>query len=320
LTWIVTGGAGYIGAHVVHLLRERHEVVVFDDLSAGRRERLPEDVPFVRGSVTDRDALDRLFERYPPSGVIHLAARKVTSDSVHQPELYAVVNVTGLENVVAAMRQAGVQRLLFASSAAVYGDSGSAPVHEDHPLLPVNPYGDTKRRAEEVIDGAGAGLRALTFRQFNVVGAGTHPWAVDLTSTCLLPAAFQALTGGPELVVRGRYFGTPDGTAVRDYVHLTDVAEAYVRGVDQLSRPSADRHRVVNLGSGTGTSVTQLVEIVGAVTGRRVPHHDGQERKGDAAEVIAAVDRARAMGFGCARSLHDAVASAWASWQRYVSR
>jgi UDP-glucose 4-epimerase len=107
LTWIVTGGAGYIGAHVVHLLRERHEVVVFDDLSAGRRERLPRDVPFVRGSVTDRDALDRLFERYPPSGVIHLAARKVTSDSVHQPELYAAVNVTGLENVVAAMRQAG---------------------------------------------------------------------------------------------------------------------------------------------------------------------------------------------------------------------
>jgi UDP-glucose 4-epimerase len=125
LTWIVTGGGGYIGAHVVELLREQYEVVVFDDLSTGCRERLTEDVPFVEGSVTDRCQLGRLFERYPASGVIHLAARKVVSDSVHQPDLYAEVNLTGVENMVAAMRGVGARRLLFASSAAVYGQNGS---------------------------------------------------------------------------------------------------------------------------------------------------------------------------------------------------
>jgi len=316
----VTGGAGYIGAHVVHLLRERHRVVVFDDLSGGRLDRLPEDVPVVKGSVTDESELARLFDHYHPDGVIHLAARKVASESVLDPGLYEQVNVGGVERLLAAMRRAGIGKLLFASSAAVYGDSGRRPVRERRSRLPVNPYGRTKCEAEDLIAAAsGPGLRALTFRQFNVVGAGPHPFATDTSVSSLLPAIFQAVGGGPGLVVRGRDFGTRDGTAVRDYLHVADVARAYVRGVDHLSErlPRAARNQVVNLGSGAGTSVLDLVKLVSQVTGLDVPHRDGPARPGDAAEVVAAVGRARRLRLHPTRSLAEAVASAWKSWQKH---
>lgn len=254
MTWIVTGGAGYIGAHVVHLLRARgHSPVVFDNMSTGIPSRVPADVPVERGSVTDPDALDRLFADHPADGVIHLAARKSTVESMRESELYSYANVRGVQALLGAMRRARVGRLLFASSAAVYGDSGRTPAAEERELRPVNPYGETKRAAERLVaEASETFLRAITFRQFNVVGAGTHPMAMDTMRTTLLPAIFTALTGGPELAVWGRYLGTDDGTAVRDYVHVADVAEAYARGIDALAGDGTAL-QVVNLGSGTGT-------------------------------------------------------------------
>lgn len=321
MTWIVTGGAGFIGAHVVHLLRERHDVVVFDDLSTGRVDRLPSDVPVVKGSITNRDDLDRLFALYPAQGVIHLAACKFVDESVRDPVLYRRVNVHGVELVLAAMRRANVDRLLFASSAAVYGDTGDRPVRELTRLRPINPYGRTKRDAERLVAHAGRGLRSLVLRKFNVVGAGRHPQAVDAAPGTLLPAIFQAIAGGPDLVVRGRDYLTPDGSPVRDYIHVADVAEAYARGVDYLSRtwPASRRHRVVNLGSGTGTSVLDLVDIVSRVTGKAVPYGYGPPRAGDPAAVVASVGRARRMRWQSRHSVDQAVEAAWESWQTYVA-
>jgi UDP-glucose 4-epimerase len=318
----VTGGAGYIGAHVVRLLLARHDVVVFDDLSTGRLDRLPSNVPVIKGSMTSQDDLATLFERHHADGVIHLAANKTVGESVRDAGPYWQENVEGVKHLLAAMRRAGVGRLLFASSAAVYGDTGTRRAGERRLLQPVNPYGITKREGERLISQTSrAHLHSLVFRQFNVVGAGSHPYAVDAATTSLLPSIFQALTGGRELVVRGRDYPTPDGSAVRDFIDVADVAAAYVRGVDYVSRRSFPPigHRVVNLGSGRRTSVLGLVHIVRKVTGSDVPYRDGPPREGDAAEVVAAAGRARRMRLAPRRSLEDAVASAWESWQRYVA-
>ncbi len=313
MTWIVTGGAGYIGAHVVHLLRARgHSVVVFDNMSTGSPARVPPGVPVVRGSVTDPEALDRVFAGHPVAGVVHLAGRKSAAASVSDPDLYTDANVVGMQRLLTAMDRAGVGRLLFASSAAVYGDSGCEPAGEDRVARPVSPYGETKRAAEQLVaEAAGRNLRAVTFRQFNVVGAGTHRLAADTIRTTLLPAAFTALSGGPALVVHGRYETPPDHTPTRDYVHVADVAEAYARAV--RTEPVVD-HQVVNLGSGRETSVLELVELVQQVTGREVPHRMGDPRKGDAARSVADVGRATALGYGCDRPLTDAIRSAWTAW------
>ena len=235
--------------------------------------------------------------------------------------LYRRDNVDGVTHLVGAMRQARVPRLLFASSAAVYGDSGGEPVHEQQELRPTSAYGMSKLEGERIIaEATGGSLRSLVFRKFNVVGAGSHPYAVDTGTSSLLPTVFQALTDGPELVVRGRDYLTYDGSAVRDYVQVTDIARAYVRGVRYLSRMPLPgrRHRVVNLGSGVGTSVLDLVQLVGRIAGHEVPHHDGSRRLGDAAAVVAYVARARRMRFDHRYALQDAVASAWESWRRYV--
>jgi UDP-glucose 4-epimerase len=310
LTWIVTGGAGFIGAHVVHLLSTTHDVVVFDNLSTGFLERVPAGVPIVKGSVASPEDLADLFARYPATGVVHLAARKFAPDgSGFRPD-----NVDGVRNLVEAMTHAGVDRLLFASSAAVYGESGSAPAHEDQPPRPVNPYGATKLEGERII--AGSGLRSLALRQFNVIGAGTHPYAADTGPAALLPAVFRALTDeGPELVVQGHDYPTHDGSAVRDYVHVVDVARAYACGVELLSSPlPAGSHLAVNVASGCGTSVLDLVRLTGEIAGRHVPYALGDRRPGDAAEVVADLSRATTLGLVARHSREDAVRAAWESW------
>ncbi|MBB2941071.1 UDP-glucose 4-epimerase [Actinoplanes lutulentus] len=308
MTWIVTGGAGFIGAHVVHLLSESHDVVVFDNLSTGRLERLPAGVTVVKGSVTETDDLARLFDGHPASGVVHLAARKFAPDGTgFRPD-----NIDGVHNLVEAMTRAGVDRLLFASSAAVYGESGPALAAEDQPLVPVNPYGKTKLEGEQII--GETRLRSIALRQFNVVGAGPHPFAADTGPAALLPAVFRSLSEGKKLVVRGHDYPTGDGSAVRDYVHVEDVARAYVRGVELLSGSTEQRHLAVNVASGQGTSVLDLVRLAGRVAGEEVPFVLGDRRPGDAAEVVADVSRAVELGFAGRLSLEEAVRSAWESW------
>ncbi|BBH71682.1 UDP-glucose 4-epimerase GalE [Actinoplanes sp. OR16] len=309
MTWIVTGGAGFIGAHVVHLLSAAQEVVVFDDLSTGLAERLPSSVPVVEGSVASPGDLARLFARYSATGVVHLAARKSAPDRSG----FRSDNVDGVRNLVEAMTHAGVDRLLFASSAAVYGESGSTPAAEDQPLEPVNPYGLTKLEGERIIEGTS--LRSIALRQFNVIGAGSHPFAADTGPAALLPAVFRALTTPSRtLVVQGHDYPTTDGSAVRDYVHVLDVARAYARGVELLSSLPEAAHLAVNVASGRGTSVLELVHLTSKIAGTEVPYTVGDRRPGDAVSVVADVTRAAALGFASRHPLDDAVESAWQSW------
>lgn len=312
MAWVVTGGAGYIGAHVVRALRPAHDVVVLDDLSTGRLERLPGDVPLVKGSVGDPGDVDRLLRDHPVDGVIHLAARKAASESVGDPAAYGR-DVGGVRNLLRAMTAAGVDRLVFASSAAVYGDVPGEPAGERRPPRPVNPYGAAKASGERLIRAARRpGFRSLIFRAFNVIGAGPHPYAMDAGPGGLLPALLGAAAGGPAFAIHGTALPTADGTAVRDYVHVTDVARAYARAVEAL-RGDGPPSRVLNLGSGVGSSVLDVVRAVEAATGQRLSPVPAPPRPGDAAEVVADVRRAREWGWRAEVPLTEAVRSAWAS-------
>ncbi|WP_433296451.1 UDP-glucose 4-epimerase GalE [Actinoplanes sp. CA-030573] len=319
MTWIVTGGAGYIGGHVVHRLHAAgHHVVVFDDLSTGRPERLPAGVELVRGSVTDPASLTRLFAGREATGVVHLAALKSVAESVAVPERYLTCNVGGVRNLLRAMGDAGVRRVLFSSSASVYGEPAGETVAEDFPTEPANPYGETKLLGEQAIREAAVdhGVRSVVLRQFNVIGAGRHPYAADTGATNLLPAAFRALTGGPPVAVLGVDYPTPDGTAVRDYLHVEDAAEAYLRGVEHLLSAAAEPQLVVNIGAGAGRSVARMLRDVAAAAGRPVPHVAAARRPGDPPSVIADATRAMSrLNWKAGRDVADAVGSAWRAWE-----
>jgi UDP-glucose 4-epimerase len=318
VTWIVTGAAGYIGAHVIRRLQAANlRVVVFDDLSTGLVQRLPTGIPLVRGSLVDPSDVRRIFRDHIAEGVIHLAARKSVAESMRSPELYWQHNVVGLRTLLDEMVEAGVNRILFSSSAAVYGGrSAGGAIGEAAPAVPNNPYGASKFVGEKMIrDAADRGISSLVFRQFNVIGAGTHPAAADLGATNLAPAAFRALTGGPPLRIFGDDYPTPDGSAVRDYVHIDDVSRAYVRGVELLMRDSIDTQLVVNVGAGTGLSVYEFVNVVQEVTGRLMPTTRTVRRPGDPAVTVADVSLARHyFDWKAELGVADAVRSAWSAW------
>ncbi|BCB80968.1 UDP-glucose 4-epimerase GalE [Phytohabitans flavus] len=319
MTWLVTGGAGYIGGRVVeHLHRAGYEVVVFDDLSTGLRERIPPGVSFAYGALTDYRAVQALFRQYPIRGVVHLAARKSVGESVLRPQWYWRENVDGLSILLNVMNQSGVRHLLFASSAAVYGDPASSPVNELMKTMPINPYGKTKLVGESLIRAAGDrhGLSWLVLRHFNVAGS-VGPRFADRSRTSLLTNIFRAATGGPVLAVLGTQYPTPDGTAIRDYVHVDDVASAYAKAVDLFSKqPSRwPGGEILNVGRGTGTSVREVIAEVERVIGRVVPRREMPNRPGDPAAVVAdpqnAMDR---LVWKPESELAEMVESAWQAW------
>jgi UDP-glucose 4-epimerase len=311
-SWLVTGGAGYIGGHTVRrLVAAGYPVVVFDDLSTGRAERLPRGVPLVVGAVTDRAALVRALRRFGVTGVLHLAARKSVPESVARPAYYYRENVGGLATLLEAMLGTGVDRLVFSSSAAVYGLPGAPVVTESTPTAPINPYGYTKAVCEQLIRDAGVahGLSWLALRYFNAVGAEA-PLLADEGATNLFPRIIQAVTTGEPFVVAGTDFPTRDGTGVRDYVHVSDVADAHLAAVARLTAGPAAR--TYNVGTGTGHSVLEVLARVRVVAGRQVPYVVGPRRSGDPAEVVAAVDLIRReLGWAPRRDLHEMVESAW---------
>jgi UDP-glucose-4-epimerase GalE len=282
---LVTGGAGYIGSQTVRLLRRRgHEPVVLDTLEHGHPAAV-EDAPIVVGSVADRPVVRELLGRHDIEAVIHFAALKAAGESVDQPARYFEANVGATIDLLAEVEAAGIGSVVYSSSAAVYGNPPSSPVVEDAPTRPTNPYGESKLLVERMLPWLERrGVRHVSLRYFNAAGAepdgahGEHPLVVE-----------AAFTGRP-LTVLGTDYPTPDGTAVRDYVHVADLAEAHVRALDHLA--SGGGSLTLNLGTGRGSSVREVVAAVGAAAGRTVPTVDADRRAGDPAAVWA--DPARA--------------------------
>lgn len=292
---LVTGGAGFIGSHACKALAEAGFVpVAFDNLSTGWRDAVKYG-PFVEGDLQDRAAIDQAFSLYRPVAVLHFAALSIVQDAMRDPGQYWRVNVLNALNLIEAALMAGCLNLVFSSTCATYGDHDGVMLNEDTPQLPINAYGASKRAIEEMLVNfsASAGLQHVIFRYFNV--AGSDPSAEigeqHRHETHLIPLILDAINGRrPALTVYGSDYPTPDGTCVRDYVHVSDLVAAHVLGLQWLL--DGRGNRVFNLGSGRGYSVREVIEASRSVTNRAVPIVMGARREGDAASLVSGSDRA----------------------------
>jgi UDP-glucose 4-epimerase len=316
MTWLITGGAGFIGAHVVRaMIRAGESVVVYDDGTAGVPERLPSGVPMVTGSTLDRAALDRALAGHGVTGVVHLAARKQVGESVERPLFYYRENLGGLGTLLEAVAAAGVRRFLFSSSAAVYGLPDVPLVAEDTPCLPISPYGETKLAGEWLVRAAGRahGISTACLRYFNVAGSAA-PELSDTGVFNIVPIVFDRLTRGETPEIFGDDYPTPDGTCVRDYIHVEDLADAHLAAARRLTTASGDL--TVNIGRGEGVSVRELINLILDVTGYTdLAPKVTPRRPGDPARVVASAELIREeLGWSATRSPRDMVASAWEGW------
>ncbi|PTW91024.1 UDP-galactose 4-epimerase [Microbacteriaceae bacterium MWH-Ta3] len=315
---LVTGGAGYIGSHVVRLLQQRgDQVLVLDDMSAGVPARIGDAVAHHLDLAAPgaHDALVSIL-RNDVDAVIHLAARKKVGESVELPEWYYAQNVGGLATLLSAMRDTSVNRLVFSSSAATYGMPDVPAVTEDTPCAPINPYGETKLVGEWMVaDAARAwGLRAANLRYFNVAGAG-WPDLADTAVANLIPIVFAALKANTVPIVFGNDYPTPDGSCVRDYVHVLDLADAHLSALSYLDREDRP-HSTFNVGTGTGSSVFEVLAEVARVTGVDFTPDIQDRRAGDPPYLAADVTRIReTLGWSATKTLHDIVDSAWSAIQ-----
>ncbi|MGW0734255.1 UDP-glucose 4-epimerase GalE [Streptomyces sp. NPDC002851] len=319
MTWLITGGAGYIGAHVVRAMTEAGErAVVYDDLSTGIAERIPSGVPLVEGSTLDRAQLDRALTRHEITGVVHLAAKKQVGESVELPLHYYHENVEGLRTLLGAVVEAGVRNVVFSSSAAVYGMPDVGLVTEDTPCVPINPYGETKLAGEWLVRAVGRahGLSTASLRYFNVAGAAA-PELADTGVFNLVPMVFEKLTAGEAPRIFGDDYPTPDGTCIRDYIHVADLAEAHVATARRLTAMPRGTNLTLNIGRGEGVSVREMIDLIHEVTGYDIAPDVAARRPGDPARVVAAADRiATELGWKAHHDVRDMIASAWAGWQR----
>ncbi|HET8590166.1 MAG TPA: UDP-glucose 4-epimerase GalE [Nakamurella sp.] len=307
---LVAGGAGYIGSVVTRLLRaEGHDVVVLDDCSTGHADAVPDGVQLVRADIT---AAGDVLGRGGFDAVLHFAAKSLVGESVTDPSLYWRTNVCGTRALLDAVTAHRVPRLVFSSTAAVYGEPDAVPITEDAPPRPTNPYGATKLAVDMMLAGecGATDLAAVSLRYFNVAGAAFGAGERHTTETHLIPLALDAVAGRrPELTIYGDDWPTPDGTPIRDYVHVADLARAHVLALG-AARPGT--HLVCNLGNGDGYSVREVLDTVGQVTGMPVPATVGPRRAGDPARLVASAARAgRELGWRPELSLADMVRDAW---------
>lgn len=318
MTWLVTGGAGYIGAHVVRAMVESgFDVVVLDDLSSGHRQFVRDSVPFVQASVLDPEAVDAALTRAdtPVRGVIHLAGFKYAGVSVDRPLHTYEQNVTGTQVLLARMLEKGVGNLVFSSSAGVYGTPQVDLVTEATPPAPESPYGESKLISEWLIRDVArvSAMRHTSLRYFNVVGSG-YDDLYDTSPHNLFPVVLRDLTSGRIPHVRGTDYPTPDGSCVRDYVHVQDVALAHVSAARALEA-GRDIEAVYNLGSGVGLSVLDILAAVSRNTGMAFEPEIRPRRPGDPARIVASGELAeRDLGWAMRATVDDMVKGAWHSW------
>jgi UDP-glucose 4-epimerase len=318
--WLLTGGAGYIGAHVLRALQHAgHYVVVLDDLSTGLRSRVPVSVPFVHASVADLVTVREVLRGHGVDGVIHLAAKKAVGESCEDPLYYYEENLGGLIAVLSAMRQARVHRFVYSSSAAVYGTPDAAVVDEQSPTRPESPYGRSKLMGEWIVADSAAAydMSAVCLRYFNVVGSA-GPALADVGGSNLFPSILDRLGDGVPVSVFGGDYPTPDGTCVRDYVHVEDLASAHVAAAALTGRPAQAAPpgtrgvELVNVGCGRGFSVLEVLDEFAKASGNQVPYVVGSRRPGDPPSMVARAERAgEILGWSPSHGLQDMVASAW---------
>ncbi|MEK9737178.1 MAG: UDP-glucose 4-epimerase GalE [Candidatus Nanopelagicales bacterium] len=310
--WLLTGGAGYIGSHVARdLLASGREVVVLDDLSSGIRERVPGDAELVVASVLDTDAVRRALEGV--TGVVHLAAKKAVGESVEMPLMYYRDNVGGITSLLQAMDDVGTPCMVYSSSAAVYGEPPWSPISEDSPLAPLSPYGETKVIGEWMVRDVATSrtMSWVALRYFNVAGAGS-PDLGDPSVNNLIPMVFRALDQGEAPQIFGTDYPTPDGSCIRDYIHVSDLSAAHVAAADLVERELVGV--ALNVGTGVGASVVEVMDAVSSVVGRDVRAQAVGRRAGDPPELVAQVERSQEMlSWSAQRGLTEMVESAYAA-------
>ena len=315
---LVTGGAGYIGSVAVERLLERgDEVVVLDNLWRGHRGAVAKDARLIEVDLLDRAAVAKAVKSAKPEAVLHFAAATLVPESVREPALYLQTNVTGSQNILDAMRDAGVGKFVFSSTAAVYGSPDRSPIDEETPKHPINPYGLSKLSVEQMLPWheAAYGLRYVVFRYFNVAGATKEHGEDHRPETHIIPVALEVLLGKrPTFNVFGTDYSTPDGTAVRDYVHVVDLVDAHLLALDRIDQQLG----AFNLGARDGYSVREIVNAVENATERPLPVVYGSRREGDPPALVADARRAEAvLGWKPTWSLEEMVASAWDWMQRH---
>jgi UDP-glucose 4-epimerase len=321
---LIVGGAGYIGSHTARaFLDAGHQVTVVDNLASGTRDNLFPEERFIHGDVSNHRSLDESFRRAaeegPVEAVVHLAAFKAAGESMIEPEKYAENNVAGTIALLNASLRAGVRRVVFSSSAAVYGEPRYLPVDEKHPTMPTNFYGHTKRAIEELLawyDGL-RGLRYASLRYFNAAGYDPEGRirGLERNPANLLPVIMEVAVGRREsLTIFGEDYDTRDGTGIRDYVHVTDLARAHVRALERVT--DADESVTVNLGSEEGISVKEMVEAARRVSGREIPVVVGGRRAGDPASLVASAGEARRV-LGWTAEYSDVETLTRTTWEAY---
>lgn len=322
---LVTGGAGYVGSVSVEtFVAAGHEVIVLDDLSTGHARAVPDGARLEHGSYGDEEAMVELLDNARIEAILHCAARSLVPESILEPAKYYRDNVAGGIALLEAARRTGVTRMVFSSTAAVYGIPEFIPITEDAPLRPINPYGETKRTFEGALRwyGAAYGLRAVSLRYFNVAGASERNGEVHNPETHLIPNVLVAVEGSTELTVFGDDYPTPDGTCIRDYIHVVDLADAHLRALDATAPadPRLDPAAgllACNLGSGGGFSIREVLTVTESIVGRPVPHTIGTRRPGDPPILVASAARAKeVLGWEPQRpTLEEMIGSAW-EWRR----
>jgi UDP-glucose-4-epimerase GalE len=314
MTVLVTGGAGYIGSHTVRLLTSQgRDVVVLDSLELGDKSRLGS-VPLFQGDINDERIIEKICRKHDITDVVHFAAYKAVGESMDQPLRYYNNNVAGTIALVRSLLSNGVNRIVFSSSAAVYGNPESVPVTEESALRPESVYAETKSVVERFLSSCDAiGLRSVSLRYFNAAGASAdasigEDWSM---SQNLVPLVMKAILGfsGP-LNVFGNDYPTPDGTCIRDYIHVDDLADAHVKALDYLS--TGGKSLACNVGTGKGTSVLDVLNLAEQVSGRKVPYNIVGRRSGDPVSVYADPTLIRALlGWKATRDVRDIISSAW---------
>lgn len=315
--WLVTGGAGYIGAHVIKsLLENKFEVVVVDDLSTGLERKIPQNIKLYKLNISNTLELTNILKNEKIEGVIHLAAKKAVGESVLNPSLYYQENIGGLISLLEAMSHADVKKIVYSSSAAVYGTPKEDKVSEESVTNPESPYGETKLVGEWLLkaDQQARNVRFISLRYFNVVGAGNNELG-DTGVNNLIPMVFSAISKNERPQIFGNDYSTKDGTCIRDYIHVEDLAFAHVLAAKKLTENYSE---ILNIGTGQGYSVKDVMDLIEKVIGEKINYEYVGRRSGDPAQTIADPSKAlKDLNWKAKLDLEEMISSSWNAWQKH---